>query len=478
MFLRVEIATPGQGMQKIKLDGPEITLGRDPACQVPFDAKEHSAVSWHHARVEIATNGAVVSDLGSSNGTFVNGTQLTGKKSLQQGDVIGLGQTGPKVRVVEVVTFAPSAVPQTIAEKMLPHGMLTPPVGSKPINLSSDNLPARPAALKRRRLQIGGLILGLLAFGTVVTAGYIVFSQPKTDEKKDEAGDKKKDEQQAKVDGTPEKKGDGKADPDGANTGKKNTTPNTPDQPPKTDPGTGKTPATASTGSEIYKKTLQSIGWVNARTARGIGEGTGSLVDKERRLFLTAYHVIAGATEGEIYFPRYDNDGRAVSDPKHYLRNERPVIGEIVAIDTKKDLAILRLQSVPASVLELPLAAKGVEIADRVYTVGNPAVSSALWVYTEGSVRQIVFRKFKLDNKQDMEAWIVEAQFPINPGDSGGPVVNDRSEIVGVNCSRRDLNVASLMSNFVELREIQVVLDKARKYPKTPTPFKPFDKSP
>ena len=234
----------------------------------------------------------------------------------------------------------------------------------------------------------------------------------------------------------------------------------------------------ASTGSEIYKKTLQSIGWVNARTAKGIGEGTGTLVDKERRLFLTAYHVIAGAPEGEIYFPRYDKDGRAINDPKHYLKNERPVIGEIVAVDMKRDLAILRLQSLPASVFELPLAAKGVEIADRVYTVGKPAVSSALWVYTEGSVRQVVFRKFRLNTKQDMEAWIAEAQFPINPGDSGGPVVNDRSEIVGVNCSRKDLNVASLMSNFIELREIQVVLEQARRYPMTPAPFKGFDKGP
>ena len=112
------------------------------------------------------------------------------------------------------------------------------------------------------------------------------------------------------------------------------------------------------------------------------------------------------------------------------------------------------------------------------YTVGNPGVSSALWVYTEGSVRQVVFRKFRLNTKQDMEAWIAEAQFPINPGDSGGPVVNDRSEIVGVNCSRKDLNVASLMSNFIELREIQVVLEQARRYPMTPAPFKGFDKGP
>ncbi len=475
MFLRVEIATPGQGMQKIKLDGPEITLGRDPACQVPFDAKLHSAVSWHHARVQLAAGRATLSDLGSSNGTFVNGTQLTGKKAIQQGDVIGLGQTGPKLRVVEIVTGSLPPVAQTIAEKMLPHGMLTPPVGTKPISVSSDSLPVRPSAKKRRRSPLGGLALGLLAIGAVAAAGYIVFtSQQKTDETKDDStGEKPKDDRQAKADVGAGKKDDGNPGTKGAESGKSESTiPDIP-LPPKLDDDETKKKKTrppASTGAEIYKRALQSTGWVNAQISeKMVLEGTGTLVDLEKRLFLTAYHVVKGVKEANVYFPRYDAEGRAISDPRYYLTNERPVVGDVVTFDIKRDLAILRLRSLPASVLVLPLAAKGAEVADRVYTVGNPGVSSALWVYTEGSVRQIVQKKFTMNNKQYVEAWMLEAQFPTNPGDSGGAVVNDRIEIVGVNCSRSP--DAQLMSNLVDLREIQVVLEQARRNPTPPPPF-------
>src|SRR4029078_6107286 len=98
MFVHVEIKNPGDGVQNSKVDGPRITMGRDPASQITFDAKVHSAVSWQHACIEMTRGGAFVTDLGSSNGTFVNGAQVAGKKAIEQGDVIGLGQTGPKLR--------------------------------------------------------------------------------------------------------------------------------------------------------------------------------------------------------------------------------------------------------------------------------------------------------------------------------------------------------------------------------------------
>jgi len=112
--------------------------------------------------------------------------------------------------------------------------------------------------------------------------------------------------------------------------------------------------------AEIYRKTLQSTGWVTVpKNSLFMATGTGALIDAERRLFLTAYHVIEEATEAKIYFPRNDADGRPIAVRNHYLDNERPVIGDVVARDTKRDLVILRLRSLPESVTVLPLAAKG-----------------------------------------------------------------------------------------------------------------------
>ncbi|MEI7687903.1 MAG: serine protease, partial [Planctomycetota bacterium] len=243
-------------------------------------------------------------------------------------------------------------------------------------------------------------------------------------------------------------------------------TPKPPPPPPKVDlePTKPAPPPPASTGAEVYARTLQSIGWVNVpRQFPLMSTGTGALVDVERRLFLTAYHVIEGATEARVFFPRFDAEGQPISVRDHYLSREKPIIGDVIVADAKRDLAVLRLRSSPPQTLALSVAAKSIGVAHKVFTVGNPGASSVLWVYTEGSVRQIAFKKFRMDNKQDVEAWIVEAQFPINQGDSGGPVVNDRNELVGVNCSLT--SKAQLMSNCVDVREIHAVLEQARRAP-------------
>ncbi len=53
-----------------------------------------------------------------------------------------------------------------------------------------------------------------------------------------------------------------------------------------------------------------------------------------------------------------------------------------------------------------------------------------LWVYTGGNVRQVYRRAFDLDEgNYHIPARIVEATSPVNPGDRGGPVLNDEGEI-------------------------------------------------
>ena len=64
------------------------TIGRDPANQVHLD---HPSVSRRHAEVRQTAAGAVLRDLGSANGTYINGQSLRGKRQLNNGDVIQIG---------------------------------------------------------------------------------------------------------------------------------------------------------------------------------------------------------------------------------------------------------------------------------------------------------------------------------------------------------------------------------------------------
>ncbi len=64
-------------------------IGRDAKCDISIPA---AGVSRQHARIYFVEQQPFIEDLGSSNGTFVNGRQLAGPEPLQPGDLIGLGQ--------------------------------------------------------------------------------------------------------------------------------------------------------------------------------------------------------------------------------------------------------------------------------------------------------------------------------------------------------------------------------------------------
>ena len=74
-----------------------IGLGRHPLSDVRFDVDRDLDVSSRHAAIVRHDAAFSVRDLGSKNGTFVNGARITGDVVLHDGDVIGFGPQGPSV---------------------------------------------------------------------------------------------------------------------------------------------------------------------------------------------------------------------------------------------------------------------------------------------------------------------------------------------------------------------------------------------
>jgi pSer/pThr/pTyr-binding forkhead associated (FHA) protein len=71
------------------LEAAEISIGRDNSNMVAINDAE---VSRKHAKMELRGTAYVITDLGSTNGTFINGTRVTGTQVLNPGDTVGFGE--------------------------------------------------------------------------------------------------------------------------------------------------------------------------------------------------------------------------------------------------------------------------------------------------------------------------------------------------------------------------------------------------
>lgn len=78
----------------------EITIGREVSSTIAFDQKRDDMVSRRHALIRVEGGGErpafKLTDLGSSNGTFVNGEPVSGEIELAPDDIVELGKGGPK----------------------------------------------------------------------------------------------------------------------------------------------------------------------------------------------------------------------------------------------------------------------------------------------------------------------------------------------------------------------------------------------
>lgn len=159
-----------EGIRLVMTKGPEpgqtfsadkdlITIGRAPDNDVVVN---HPEVSRQHARLVRQGTAMVVEDLGSTNGTFVNGVRLSAPHTLSNGDVIGLGDAvnltyyGPAVGAEDTVVARPGAVPPPPAPPPSQPTAAPPPPRVAP----APPPPPAPGAVEPKRRSRAGLWIG------------------------------------------------------------------------------------------------------------------------------------------------------------------------------------------------------------------------------------------------------------------------------------------------------------------------------
>lgn len=218
----------------------------------------------------------------------------------------------------------------------------------------------------------------------------------------------------------------------------------------------------------IYEKCVRSTVFIVTPLKGGMAMGSGTLIDAERRYVLTNYHVVDEVDQVFVQFPVQTNDGTLMTDKKKYIERihaGQALKGKVVFRDDTRDLALIQLDKLPPGTQALPLAKKSVRPAEPVINIGNPAAVDWVFSTTQGNVRGIGVADFVVGRGSGgdvlrVKARVVTVTNPINPGDSGGPLIDKRGYLVAVTESGRV--GAQNVNNCIDVTEVWGLLNQKK----------------
>jgi S1-C subfamily serine protease len=189
----------------------------------------------------------------------------------------------------------------------------------------------------------------------------------------------------------------------------------------------------ASRLNEIPARLAPATVWV--RPAASDARTAGVLIG--RRLVLTSHFGVGPADRVAVLFPLV-KDGRVVgerdayADPVGLRQRGNWQVGTVVGRDPVRDLALVRLDGVPAGAQPVPLAETDPVVGESVHAVSHPTGTEFAWCYSAGAVRQRGKAHVGPARDDDPKPVANVLQLPAQGTSAGGPVVDDQGELVGV----------------------------------------------
>ena len=156
----------------------------------------------------------------------------------------------------------------------------------------------------------------------------------------------------------------------------------------------------------------------------GIGRfrasGSGFIIDSNGYIITNA-HVVAGAQKIRVILPTSDQDEKYVSIIKP---EPDPLDAVLIGLDQETDLAVLKIDRKELTPLTLA-DFDDVRVGELVWAIGSPL---GLRNSVTMGIVSTVARQLEKDNPMIF----LQTDAAVNPGSSGGPIVNSRSEVVAV----------------------------------------------
>ncbi len=220
-------------------------------------------------------------------------------------------------------------------------------------------------------------------------------------------------------------------------------------------------PARADDFGDTYDKSLPAVVFIAAVDQNWQrSTGTGVIIDATNGYILTAYHVVGPDRLIAAHRAAYDKAGKLITDSSAYNDLCQGSQCVVIARDAKRDLAVIQFRHPRTGLKAIRLAGKSARPGQAVFTIGCDGESS-MWHFASGNARQIYQSEHALSSGQRVSARIIEVTTPLNPGDSGGPLLNNAGELVGINSSvvpnanevQKGIDVSEAISFIAEINE-------------------------
>lgn len=172
--------------------------------------------------------------------------------------------------------------------------------------------------------------------------------------------------------------------------------------------------------SDLYEKINPAIVSVDTHFSDGISCGTGCIIDSDGTI-LTSAHILEDGNEIII----------TMSNGEDYKAKIVKMLGD------NKDIALLKI-SVPYALKTVKMGdSEKIRVGDSVLAIGNPFGFNG--TLTQGIISRIDYSKNR-----------IQTDAAINPGSSGGPLLNTHGEIIGINQAiyNPDNNISNIGIGF------------------------------
>jgi serine protease Do len=196
----------------------------------------------------------------------------------------------------------------------------------------------------------------------------------------------------------------------------------------------------------------------------GHTEGSGTLIDVEKRLVLTCFHLVDGSDTVFVQFPVRLKDGELETDKNKYMdrvKAGQAIKGKVLHVDKTRDLAIVQLEKVPAGTPALPLARTSPRVGEQLLMIGTFNRVESTFSTIEGKVSGVKVLDLVVGGGNEalrIKAKMVQVTNPIGPSSSGGPRIDRRGYLVAVEESGYSGAAAQNVNCCIDVTEVRAFL--------------------